>query len=284
MSDMMAGVSELLTMVERASWRAPHEQIAKDVGHYVKVTPFDTLRPRDFGAALPLNFPGIDGGAIDALGGMLRDTTEDALSDPLDVTTAATDGPGHVLLLRAKRATPSEVRGLIRSPLPKMWLMWQADILNGVIRYSAVDVVGEKDDAAELWFLTTKRLAKRGVARQPADLQQKKNLQVLRCCALAREYCWHVDVGRPDGMRISLDTDAEGARALLRQRDVAPGERRRALVHWVQAHHRKRRTSDDLSWVRAHLRGEDDASWAGIPVRVRPSAYDLRRLEMGVAP
>ncbi len=305
MSGAMESVTELLAAVERTAWVAPPRdpKIEKwtPEGPIVSRLVTSKFRLRDLGAAVPLGFEGLSCG-LDEVGPVpYSDDVDDALEAPLDITIAH-QKDGALEIARTKRVEKHiEVLGLVRRPMPKMWKSWAVRIEEGRVVHSVIDVFGETFtpgiDTEEaralnggkpiytLWMLTKQRFAKQDRSTfQEADFQDALNLRIARGISLANEYAWHVDVGRRDGLRVALVTDAEGARAMLRQRDVAPGERRKALVHWVQAHHRKRRVSDDVSWVRAHLRGEEDASWAGIPVRVRPSSYDLRRLEMGVAP
>lgn len=279
--DALGAISRLLAVVERADWRWAARSLGWRVGR--EIVRADALSPADFGPALPIGF-GLQTGINEAGGVLGDDEAAVAVAGGVDVTTITDHGDDGAILRRVRRVGPGDVRGRVRSTLPEMWAMTESRVhpQNG-LDHTAVFVFGRKSTGGEFWALS-KNIVRAGAARAPSMPQDDAVIREHWGYALAGEYSWHVDIGWPGGMRVSLGTDAEGAREMLRGRDVAPGERRKALVHWVAAHARKNRKSDDISWVRAHMRGEENAFWAGIPVVVRPSAYDVRRLGMGVAP
>lgn len=272
----MEDVSRLVSILERPKWR-PKETYgasALNVGDkkMVQVTPVDPVAPREFGPAVPLFLPGSLGGQ-DAI---MTDAKDSDLDSPLDVTSM-TRHSGDYTVIRVRRVDYQSVRRIVRSSLGVMYLVTQALVEPLRVGYASRDVIGQKEDGS-LWLLTGKRVPPR-VARVPALPQEIINLKLARGVALTLEYCWSVHVGERDGLRISLQTDSVGARALLATRDVSPGERRKALLHWVNAHWRKNRRDDgDPAWVKAHLRGEEACSWSGLPCFVKPSASDIRRL------
>lgn len=273
----MADVSAIISALEGASWR-PRERgaVKRRIGGGMvlqEVTPVDTVLPRDLGPAVPLFMPG----SLGASDGCFYDVKDGDLDNPLDVTAMTTHSPGRFEVVRVKRVGFKEVKRLARSILPVMYLLTQVEVGPRRASVSSVDVLGEKEDGS-LWLLTNKRLRPH-VGRMPANRQELTNLKIARGVALALEYSWSVVVGERDGFRVSLQTDSEGARALLTMRDVGPGERRAALLHWVTGHWRKRR-GGDVEWVRRHLRGEESCSWSGIPCRVMPALADVRRLGM----
>lgn len=97
-----------------------------------------------------------------------------------------------------------------------------------------------------------------------------------------RRYRWHIEISL-NSIRtgVALETDAIGARAFLRLRDVRKGNRRAALIHWVRAHHRRNRWSADSSQIRTHFRGRTECSLGGLWCRVWPSAFDIDRAANG---
>lgn len=277
--DVMSSINVLMGSVDNMSWE--YSRHLRKLGEQV----CDKVSWKNFGPALPLGF-GFGGWQIDSQGGcpLMEDTEESILEKSFDFTTATRvdDGPGQrgFDLFRIKRVVPSDekyVRKLIKWPLDRMWLCWQAEVRRNKLGIATIDVLGKK--GGEWWCLTKKRLG--AEARSRASPGVGPRIEGLRGMCLAMEYCWTVDIGSAQGFRIRLDTDAVGARELLKERDVSPGERRKALLHWVKAHYRrcKRSSGDsDLTWVREYLQGQKEVSWGGIPVRVTPSADDLRRL------
>lgn len=69
-------------------------------------------------------------------------------------------------------------------------------------------------------------------------------------------------------------------RFLLKTRDLGNTSRRRALLHLVRRHMRRRRK---VGPVRSHLRGEHRCRWAGLDVAVLPSQYDAEQAREGAA-
>ena len=110
-------------------------------------------------------------------------------------------------------------------------------------------------------------------------------------CALAlavdRRASWPVDVSMsPDRPGVALPTDYTGAVDYVdrMRREVSTTGRRKALIHWVRDHFRRRRAGDDPSiLVRKHLRGEVAVSMTGHHVRIWPSKADVDMLPTGAA-
>lgn len=105
--------------------------------------------------------------------------------------------------------------------------------------------------------------------------------------ALRHHYCWSVMLGEGNGPRARFLTDPIGIREAFRLRDIPPGaQRRRALLHWVKAHWRKRRSvsAADRAWVDAYLRGAWSFTWNGLRGQIVPPKDDLDHLvERGAA-
>lgn len=113
-----------------------------------------------------------------------------------------------------------------------------------------------------------------------ADADAIKLFKMGSSIALTERYQWHAIVGMSANRRISFSTDPIGAREIFRLRDIPEGkERRTALRHWVKEHWRKNRSdSQERSKVMAHLRGATKFHWNGLHVELRPSEYDLMKL------
>lgn len=80
-----------------------------------------------------------------------------------------------------------------------------------------------------------------------------------------------------DAIPLSLWTDAEGIAESFRFRAMPEGAARRsALLHWVEAHWRKRRQdSAALTAVRRHLRGATQLTSGSMHMRIVPSRTDI---------
>lgn len=109
----------------------------------------------------------------------------------------------------------------------------------------------------------------------PGPFRQRDSLNAQLALGLqfTRQYQWFVGFRRPGALEIQLPTDPTGVRALFRLRDVPDDRSRRAaLRHWVSAHWRRRRVSDDdLVYVRRHLRGATTFTWLGLHCTIYPS-------------
>lgn len=98
--------------------------------------------------------------------------------------------------------------------------------------------------------------------------------------ALTKRYEWSVQFSLDGSHPIEFVTDAFGAREIFADRDKPEtGDRRRALRHWVRAHYRKKRTSEeDAARIRAHLRGATLFDWRGFRCTLCPSQFDLEQI------
>jgi hypothetical protein len=111
--------------------------------------------------------------------------------------------------------------------------------------------------------------------------------------AWAQEQSWQVYLKETEvdqeRIGLTLSTDPVGARAVFKLRDLQEGEgRRKALIHWVRSHNRRRSTGNHeaaLTMVRQHLRGEMNFTWRGFECRIVPSFADQEaaRRALGIA-
>lgn len=278
----------LLEEVERVEWRAPDpdvRSVSRPGGVSLSRKFISKFKMKEFGPALPCGF-GLSPLDFEDVSPGLAEDFSSALESPLDETvihrlSGAPRLNGEVangiVICRVKEVThPKEVGGLVRQGLPRMWKKWEVLLdESGAVTHQTLDVYG--GNQSELFLLTKGRFPKFSRKWREAALPgEYLYLRLAATTQLSREYAWHVEIGRENGLRLSLPTDADGARALLRDRDVSPGERRKSLLHWVSGHYRKRRPPSEPAFVRAHMRGTEDASWSGLPVRVRPAAADVR--------
>ena len=150
------------------------------------------------------------------------------------------------------------------------------------------DLVGLGRDKDGIWWQymiqTGERAPRKGGHRFRADNgAQGPDLNALSNCiegalgiAEMRFIQWRVAMTIDGLPSISFMTDLTGVRSVFGLRDVAPGERRKALLHWVTAHHRQGRSAAaDLVWVRKHMRGMTSFDWAGVHCSIIPSAAEL---------
>ncbi|WKU46758.1 hypothetical protein Q3V23_23330 [Streptomyces sp. VNUA116] len=120
----------------------------------------------------------------------------------------------------------------------------------------------------------------------PADVRTTTMLRIALGLQFMRRYDWHVRIQGPKGTGLLIPATATGCRNLLKERDLADGEVRRAsLVHLVAEHQRRKpsaphRTTDpdDLTWVREHSRGRRKFTWNGMQGEVLPSQDVVDRL------
>lgn len=91
-----------------------------------------------------------------------------------------------------------------------------------------------------------------------------------------REQEWTVEISLSrERTGLAIGTDAVGARDLLKSLGRTPN--RRALVHWVRAHYRRKRDGVEATFVREHLRGTQLAMASHLFATVRPSVVDIDR-------
>lgn len=112
------------------------------------------------------------------------------------------------------------------------------------------------------------------------DMGIDRLMRISAGIALRRQYLWSVLIGEGDGPRARFVTDAIGVREAFRFRDIPPGEaRRKALLHWVRSHWRKRRYigAADKSWIKEHLRGQWSYVWNGLQCHIEPSLDDMEK-------
>jgi len=145
-------------------------------------------------------------------------------------------------------------------------------LCQGVVMFEDGQVIANQEEFA-LWsgkFFDMRR--------RPISVDDRINF--LLCSALAeadvRQQSWEVELSfgrRRTG--VSLSTDAVGARMftnMLRREHTGAG-RRRALVHWVREHMRRRRADDVEAsvLVNAHLRGQATVDMGLRHARIWPS-------------
>ncbi len=82
----------------------------------------------------------------------------------------------------------------------------------------------------------------------------------------------------PNNLSARIYADPRTLRFMLRTRELGNAERRRALIHMVKAHARRRKRSHKVA---GHLRGEHHCRWAGMDVKVLPSQFDAEKLKPG---
>ena len=98
--------------------------------------------------------------------------------------------------------------------------------------------------------------------------------------ALNARYCYSAVLSdNEDNLSARLFAYPDTVRFLLRTRSITNEGRRKALVHLVRRHARRRKK---VSRVTAHLRGEHRCTWAGLSVSVLPSQYDAETTNEGV--
>ncbi|MGC4928065.1 hypothetical protein [Streptomyces sp. DT117] len=120
----------------------------------------------------------------------------------------------------------------------------------------------------------------------PADPPATAMLRISLGLQFMKHYDWHVRLRNPKGAGLLIPATAAGCRELLKERDLADGEVRRAsLVHLVVEHQRRkpsapRESKDptDLAWVREHSRGRRQFTWNGMHGEVLPAQDVINRL------
>lgn len=97
--------------------------------------------------------------------------------------------------------------------------------------------------------------------------------------ALRLRYEWSAIFSFPTGINLRFGTSSAGALALFRDRDKdLDSQRRFPLLHWVRRHWRRSKTTaDSLTEIKKHLRGAEQITWAGMPVIIVPSEYEVEQ-------
>ena len=204
---------------------------------------------------------------------VFTDAAPSDLSRPLDVVllTGNEDDPDGFALQRVRRVAPRERRGRTRLLTPY------------AVERAAASVPSSFAEPA-VTLRTYHGLVGPGRWRdlvEPDRPDESLAFQAILEVAFADELEWSVRSGVPEAPAITLPTDARGARAMFRPRDVPDGATRRpAPRHWV-AEHRRRRLDDPEAEVevREHRRGATTFEWSGLRGAILPSPSDLRRAE-----
>jgi len=93
-------------------------------------------------------------------------------------------------------------------------------------------------------------------------------------------HMWSVYFRVPGSLSVRFPVDARTALAVFRDRAKTPGKiRRDALLHWVQAHLRRKQNSEtDLVSVRKHVRGREEFFWHGFECVIQPDEDYVKKL------
>jgi hypothetical protein len=191
---------------------------------------------------------------------------------------------------RLKTLNPKEWRGRLLKMTPKMVDAYFLTTTAAGESVSARIAYGLAKDGA--FELPTQHLGSSiysggikvvpfGSDPRASDIETSRANFLLRSAggfSLRRRYLWSVLIGEGIGPRARFVTDPVGIKEVFRLRDIPPGAaRRKALLHWVRAHWRKRRsiTPDDRSWIRQHLSGQWSYVWNGLRCQIEPSVDDL---------
>lgn len=103
-----------------------------------------------------------------------------------------------------------------------------------------------------------------------AVCEANSHIQIALGVAFTNEYNWQVYLREEEGIGITLPTTPEGTKEIFRLRDIPPGKKRRAaLINWVKEHYRRRAwRSDDMIFVKKHLRGATEFTWDGLYCKI----------------
>ena len=181
-------------------------------------------------------------------------------------------------LQRFKRVAPKDVRGRVTRIMPYMLEMAIAGIWrDGKSLVSERRYFGSFDD--DLWQCigpTTAEMYGSTMTKPDATA-----LIVATGLHFMRDYDWGVHLGYAGYPTINFPTDPTGVLEVFRLRDIPEGKTRRsALLHWVKEHWRKNRDDPGaLTRVQEHMRGQRTFVWNDLYCTIRPSPYDVRRLQ-----
>ncbi len=184
-----------------------------------------------------------------------------------------------VILSRIQGVNWHDVRGRLRMVLPH------------TVRYSIVPVVRNRSTGTTTvwqdeiilgyrkghWVRIGTDCKKGSIGIIDKEIDDK--MQVAMGISVLLDQIWRVYFAQgPVG--VTFPTDAVGAAAAFRLRDIPEGKKRRdALKHWVREHFRRKRTDhNELVKVCEHLRGADRFTWNGLRCRILPSRIDLERV------
>ncbi len=229
---------------------------------------------------------------------LLGDNAADLPVWPLDICTACLAGDdwetGSWQFQRVRTLDPRQWRGKLRYVMPRMLersiltsrpngehvtVTVPLAIVGRRAQYAAAQITGMRIDNAWVGIPDP--------AWYGGDGPEEDETRLVQCIAglsLRRHYLWSVLLGEGTGPRARFVTDPTGVREAFRLRDIPPGKQRRAaLLHWVRAHWRVKRTlsPDDRAWVTAHLRGVWSYTWNGLRCQIEPSIEDMAVLSGG---
>lgn len=96
----------------------------------------------------------------------------------------------------------------------------------------------------------------------------------------AYESVTRISIGRYKNLKFTLPTDLEGIKNIFKLRDIPPGEnRRKALLHWVGEHTRRKIKKDETIDIQSYLRGKLSFTWNDMYVSIKPAITDLDKLK-----
>lgn len=115
--------------------------------------------------------------------------------------------------------------------------------------------------------------------------QANRNWLFCLTTALTEFYQWHLYIReKPDSIGFKVPVAPESFEDVFRLRDTGSTKtgRKKAILHWVEAHIRILNNSQYSEeqrevLVRRHLRGETKFKWNGMEVHIIPSGHDLKK-------
>lgn len=155
-------------------------------------------------------------------------------------------------------------------PARGMRRIWFQDIALG-----ASDAPSRNDIAvSSIAIRHDKRELLDGVDARPVEREYLHRVMRVAADQSCQEEQWTVELSlSKERTGLAIPTDGAGARDLLAS--MGRVANRKALVHWVKAHYRRKRGAGDPSLVRAHLRGTQFAITQHLYATVRPSIVDI---------
>jgi len=211
-----------------------------------------------------------------------NDVTPKCLKNPLDITMAInTKIPSELQMMRIRQVLPTDMKFNAKYMPGKTfdiavaWLDTQnlsaqtsRGMFNWIIKY---DQQGD--------YLSAKVVnAFDGAVFEGNREEIETNIRLACSLQMTNEYYWQVEMGFEKSRLIKVPTDYAGVKEVFRLRDMPNGSsRRKALLHWVSDHYRKKR-DDSNTKVDSYLRGKTKFIWNGMMCNIYPAIYDVRAL------
>lgn len=140
--------------------------------------------------------------------------------------------------------------------------------------------VDERERLLDCWRLVNPQgnIINNHIGEKTQDGALQPQIALALAMQFHADFLWHVDIGMPGCPKLRLYVDHDDVKALFKDREIEEGKRRRdSLLNWVMSHQRKKKTHNEYTTVKRHMRGCYPFHWDGLECIIVPSAEDVKK-------